>query len=130
MKLRYILPLLALAGAANADSGYQCKYRFNDAGTPTQMEFELPESIRFGLLVPITLKRESGQPSKMNTVILKDHPYLVLADVYRVETPKSRIFLMQLSPDRSSIDLAIVNMGAGANAVFGNGNCVSRKETK
>ena len=90
MKLRYVLPLLALAGAANADSGYQCKYRFNDVGTPTQMEFELPESVRFGLLVPILLKRENGEPSKMNMVILKDYPYLVMADVYRVDTPKSQ----------------------------------------
>jgi hypothetical protein len=44
----------------------------------------------------------------MNTVVLKDRPYMVLSDVYRMQSKTSSMALMVFSPDGGSIDVVAV----------------------
>lgn len=100
-----------------------CEYLPSTAGKKTKISFSLPEPLRFGQLVQVAIQPDSGSPSNMNTVVLKDHPYLVLADVYRIETNNSRIVLIKISPDKSKLEVAYVSMGDTQGARFYQGTC-------
>ena len=60
----------------------------------------------------------------MNTVVLKDGPYMVLSDVYKMQSKASSMALMVFSPDGTSIDVAFINMGEKPNAQFFSGKCL------
>ena len=108
---------------AHAGDNFVCEYMTSENGTKTKLSFSLPSPAKFGVLVPVTIKPGKGTTASMNTVIIKDYPYLVLADVYRIETNNSRIALLKISPDRSEIEMAYVNMGGQQAAKFYEGSC-------
>lgn len=116
---------IAMAGAR-----MKCEYKFDPSKPLTKLSFSLPDEISFGKLIPLQILPFGGTASTMNTVILKDYPYLMLADVYRIESEKSKIFLMKISPDKTKIELAFVNMGEQANAKFFKGTCSTGKGMK
>ena len=130
MKRLFLLASFFASNQCLASSSFMCTYKFHDSAKATELYFQLPDEVRFGLLVPMNIKTLSGSESKMNIVVLKDYPYLVMADVYRIESEKSKIFLMKITPDRKNLELAFVNMGSEANAKFYNGSCKSREERK
>lgn len=124
------LLMLCHCGYAVAGVAMECEYQFAATKPSTTLAFTLPDEVGFGKLVPIQIKTKTGGESAMNTVILKDYPYIVLADVYRIETEKSKVFLMKITPDKTKIELAFVNMGDQANAKFFKGTCITRKVSK
>lgn len=107
-----------------------CEYVPSAAAKKTKISFSLSKPVRFGQLVPVEIKPEDGSSVIMNTVVLKDHPYLVLADVYRIETNNSRIALLKVSPDKTSVEMAYVNMGEKQSAKFYQGKCYATGEMK
>lgn len=107
-----------------------CDYQTTGNGKKTKISFQLPETVKFGLLIPVTIQPEGGASASMNTVVLKDYPYLVLADVYRIETNNSRIALLKISPDKTSVEMAYVNMGENQGAKFYQGKCYAIGEMK
>lgn len=115
-----------LVAAANIS----CDYQTTTNAKKTKISFQLPETVKFGLLIPVTIQPEDGASASMNTVVLKDYPYLVLADVYRIETNNSRIALLKISPDKTSVELAYVNMGEKQSAKFYQGKCYVTGEMK
>ncbi len=129
---RITLAILAMLCSitANAGSDLACEYAVGGNGKKTRISFVLPEALKFGVLIPLTIKPEDGTAATMNTVVLKDYPYLVLADVFRIETNNSRIALLKISPDRLSMEMAYVNMGEKQGAKFYQGNCHSIGESK
>lgn len=121
---------LACSTVTFAATDVICEYQAGGEGKMTKISFSVPGTVKFGVLVPVTIKPADGASATMNTVILKDHPYLVLADVYRIETNNSRIALLKLPPERSSVELAYVNMGEKQGAKFYQGKCVTKGEAK
>lgn len=115
---------------AMAGGNVSCEYLAGGNNKKTKISFFLPEAVKFGLLVPVTIKPEDGASVSMNTVILKDYPYLVLADVYRIETNNSRIALLKISPDKSTVEMAYVNMGENQGTKFYQGKCYATGDMK
>ena len=107
-----------------------CDYQTTSTAKKTKISFQLPEAVKFGVLVPVTIQPEDGASALMNTVVLKDYPYLALADVYRIETNNSRIALLKISPDKTSVEMAYVNMGEKQSAKFYQGKCYATGEIK
>lgn len=118
-----VLVILACPSIAIAESDVTCEYAAGGNGKKTRITFNVPELAKFGLLIPVAIKTDDGAPATMNTVIIKDYPYLVLADVYRIETNNSRIALLKISPDKSALEMAYVNMGEKQGAKFYQGVC-------
>lgn len=130
-KLMLVATLIfGLCGNAVAGVDMECEYRFDNSKPVTKLFFTLPNEIQFGKLVSLQIKPFGGSISTMNTVVLKDYPYVMLADVYRIESDKSKVFLMKISPDKSKIELAFVNMGDQENAKFYKGTCLIGREKK
>lgn len=125
-----LVATLGLAANVNAGQMMECEYRFDTSRPLTKLSFSLPDEVKFGRLVPLQILPFGGSVSTMNTVILKDYPYIMLADVYRIESEKSKVFLMKISPDKTKIELGFVNMGEQANAKFFKGTCSTAKEMK
>ena len=126
----FFVMTLGLAAKVHAAQKMECEYRFDVSKPLTKLSFTLPEEVKFGKLVPLQILPFGGSVSTMNTVILKDYPYLMLADVYRIESEKSKTLLIKISPDKNSIELAFVNMGGHANAKFFKGACSTAKDMK
>ena len=105
---------------------YSCAYKVEGSENETNLTFSLPDNYQFGTLIPIELrvKNDPGSRVKMNTVVLKDKPYMVLSDVYKMQSKTSSMALMVFSPDGTSIDVAFINMGEKPSAKFFNGKCV------
>lgn len=119
-----------LCSSAFAGFDMECEYRF-DANKPmTKLFFALPTEIKFGKLIPLQIKPFGGSISSMNTVVLKDYPYVMLADVYRMESEESKVVLMKISPDKTIIEIAFVKMGENSNVKFYKGKCLTRKDSK
>ena len=129
---RIALAVLAMlcSTTAIAGSDLTCEYAVGGSGKKTRISFVLPEAVKFGVLIPMTIKPDDGATATMNTVVLKDYPYLVLADLYRIETNNSRIALLKVSPDKLSMEMAYVNMGEKQGAKFYQGSCHSTGESK
>lgn len=104
-------------------SSLVCSYSPGGVGKTTKISFDLPEAVKFGLLVPIEIRADSDAAAVMNTVVIKDYPYIILSDVYRIETENSKIILIKLSPDRSKLEIAYVNMGIPAKTSYYRGSC-------
>lgn len=122
-RLAFAIVIAAWSSLGNADVEVACEYVASATAKKTKILFTLPEPLRFGQLVPVEIKPVDGSSASMNTVVLKDRPYLVLADVYRIETNNSRIALIKISPDRSRLEVAYVNMGDAQGAKFYEGIC-------
>jgi len=120
--------LIFFQGSSFGQSGknYSCSYKVADLGNETNLNFTLPDNFEFGTLIPAELrvKNDPSSSVKMNTVVLKDKPYMVLSDVYKMQSKTSSMALMIFSPDGTSIDVAFINMGEKPNAKFFNGKCV------
>jgi len=104
---------------------YSCSYKVADLGNETNLTFTLPDNYEFGTLIPTELRvrNDPGSSVKMNTVVLKDRPYMVLSDVYKMQSKTSSMALMVFSPDGGSIDVAFINMGEKPSARFFSGKC-------
>jgi hypothetical protein len=111
---------------AQKGKNYSCMYKVADLGNETNLNFTLPDNFAFGTLIPaeLTVKNDPSSRVKMNTVVLKDKPYMVLSDVYKMQSKTSSMALMIFSPDGTSIDVAFINMGEKPSAKFFNGKCV------
>ena len=130
MKYFFYIPFLLLAViSTNANSqelkNFSCAYKVSDASNETNVSFVLPSNFQFGTLIPVELmvKNDPSSLVKMNTVVLKDKPYMVLSDVYRMQSKTSSLALMIFSPDGAAIDVTFINMGEKPNARFFSGKC-------
>lgn len=130
MKKFAIILIGMICSSLVAAANISCEYQTGVASKKTKISFQLPEIVKFGLLVPVIIQPEDGASASMNTVVLKDYPYLVLADVYRIETNNSRIALLKISPDKTSVEMAYVNMGDKQSAKFYQGKCYAIGEVK
>lgn len=120
-----LLSFFHISSFGQTGKNYSCSYRVADSGNDTNLTFTLPDNYEFGTLVPTELrvKNDPGSRVQMNTVVLKDRPYMVLSDVYRMQSKTSSMALMVFSPDGGSIDVAFINMGEKPNARFFSGKC-------
>jgi hypothetical protein len=110
---------------AQASVNYSCVYKVADVSNETSLTFTLPDNYEFGTLIPTELRVKNDPSSRviMNTVVLKDRPYMVLSDVYKMQSKTSSMALMVFSPDGKLIDVAFINMGEKPNAKFFSGTC-------
>ena len=92
----------------------------------TNISFVLPEQLKFGILVPFQLSVDGdpGSRTQMNTVIIKDSPYLVLSDVYKMQSKTSMMAFFVFSPDLKSLQLVHLVSGKNPSSKFINGSCV------
>ncbi len=111
---------------SQSTKNFLCTYKASDSANETNLSFALPIDYRFGTLIPVDLmvKNEPSSLVKMNTVVLKDIPYMVLSDVYKMQSKTSSMALMIFSPDGTSLDVAFINMGEKPNARFFSGKCL------
>lgn len=125
-KLQIFLTLTLLANLAYADNQYSCSYRVDPKSNETLLSFSLPDEYQFGMLIPVELSASGDKSSKslMNTVIIKDKPYMVLSDVYRVQSKNSSLVFLMFSPSGKELNVAFVNMGEKPNSIFFNGTCL------
>ena len=119
------LGLFHVSSFGQTGKNYSCSYRVADSGNDTNLTFTLPDNYEFGTLIPAELRVKNDPSSRvqMNTVVLKDRPYMVLSDVYRMQSKTSSMALMVFSPDGGSIDVAFINMGEKPSARFFSGKC-------
>jgi hypothetical protein len=118
----------ALMKSVLASSEFLCDYATDYSKKSTKISFTLPDKVAFGVLIPVEISQDSGSSAKMNTVILKDYPYMVLADVYRMDALNSKVALLKISPDRKKLQLAYIDMGEMPNSKFYQGNCQNKEE--
>jgi hypothetical protein len=59
----------------------------------------------------------------MNTAVIKDKPYVVLSDLYRIKNSRSSIAILMFNPKETDIFLAYINMGFTPSAEFHIGKC-------
>jgi len=104
---------------------YSCSYKVADLGNETNLTFTLPGNYEFGTLIPIELKVNNDITSRviMNTVVLKDRPYMVLSDVYKMPSKSSSMTLMVFSPESTSFDVVFITVGENPRARFFSGKC-------
>jgi hypothetical protein len=116
-----------IANIAIARSEVNCQYKTENLNQITSISFSLPQKINFGTLVSVEIKQENGSSPKLSTVVIKDFPYIVLVDVYRIEQTNSSIALIKLSPDKTALEIAYVYMGEKSNVKFYQGRCTSKE---
>ena len=116
-----------IANNAIARSEVNCQYKTENLNQITSISFSLPQKINFGTLVSVEIKQENGSSPKLSTVVIKDFPYIVLVDVYRIEQTNSSIALIKLSPDKTTLEIAYVYMGEKSNVKFYQGRCTSKE---
>jgi hypothetical protein len=121
----FILVFVCTNAFSQSSKNFSCTYRASDSANETNLTFALPNDYRFGTLIPVELmvKNDPSSLVKMNTVVLKDMPYMVLSDVYKMQSKTSSMALMIFSPDGVSLDVAFINMGEKPNARFFSGKC-------
>ena len=127
--LGYLALLMAtfshVSAYGQSSKNYSCAYKVADSQNETNLTFTLPNNYEFGTLIPVELrvKNDPSSQVKMNTVVLKDRPYMVLSDVYKMQSKVASMALMVFSPDGTSIDVAFINMGEKPSARFFSGKC-------
>jgi len=132
--------------AANPVKKYTCGYISDDKKNQTIIQFELPKIIRFGQKVVLDIQAENLKNSNiennsevidpdkkitLNTVVIRDEPYVVLTDLKKIKEPNSIINLVMFKKDA---DFNISNFYV-SNVTIGNtpllnaniGKCVTRK---
>jgi hypothetical protein len=125
MKIFLFILFSLVAINAFADQSYHCVYLSPDRESKTTIEFNLPEKVRFGTLVPVTLNvnNKKNTSVSMNTAVIKDKPYVVLSDLYRIKNSRSSIAILMFNPKETDIFLAYINMGFTPSAEFHIGKC-------
>lgn len=120
-----LLSFFHVSSFGQTEKKYSCSYRVADSGNETSLTFTLPDNYEFGTLIlaELRVKNDPGSRVQMNTVVLKDRPYMVLSDVYKMQSKTSSMALMVFSPDGGSIDVAFINMGEKPSARFFSGKC-------
>lgn len=116
-----------IANNTIASTEINCQYATENQNKITLISFTLPKKINFGTLVAVEVKQDDGSSPKLSTVVIKDFPYIVLVDVYRIEQTNSSIALIKLSPDKTSLEIAYVFMGEKSNVKFYQGRCKSKE---
>ena len=113
-----------------AKNKFHCSYISTDRENRTDIRFELPENIKFGTLIPIkiSIRGKKNSDITMNTAVIKDKPFIVLSDLYRIKTPRASIALFMIKPDISGLFLSYINMGYTPSAEFFKGNCLNIEE--
>ena len=111
---------------------FQCLYLSTDRLNKTTINFELPEVYKFGTLIPvkITVNGKKSSVVSMNTVVIKDKPYVVLSDLYRIKSPRSSIAIMMFDPRGTDLFLSYVNMGFTPSSEFFIAKCTDKGEYK
>ena len=130
MKLKLLLLLTAfLNSEAFASESFQCLYLSQDKLNKTTIDFELPDEYKFGSLIPlkITVNGKKSSVVSMNTVVIKDKPYVVLSDLYRIKSPRSSIAIMMFDPRGTDLFLSYVNMGFTPSSEFFIAKCSTDK---
>lgn len=130
MRLFLYIFLMCISLNTTAQSKFHCSYLSADRENRTDIRFELPEHIKFGSLIPIkiSIRGKKNSDITMNTAVIKDKPFIVLSDLYRIKTPKASIALFMINPDISGLFLSYINMGYTPSAEFFNGNCLNTEE--
>ena len=130
--MRIILYIILICLSLNtfAENKFHCSYLSTDRENRTDIRFELPEKIKFGSLIPIkiSIRGKKNSDITMNTAVIKDKPFIVLSDLYRIKTPRASIALFMIKPDISGLFLSYINMGYTPSAEFFNGNCLNLEE--
>ena len=125
-----ILQLLFFSSLnVHASDSFQCLYLSTDRLNKTTINFELPDVYKFGTIVPIkiTVNGKKSSVVSMNTVVIKDKPYVVLSDLYRIKSPRSSIAIMMFDPRGTDLFLSYVNMGFTPSSEFFIAKCSTDK---
>jgi hypothetical protein len=95
----------------------------------TTINFELPDVYKFGTIVPIkiTVNGKKSSVVSMNTVVIKDKPYVVLSDLYRIKSPRASIAIMMFDPRGTDLFMSYINMGFTPSSEFFIAKCDSDK---
>lgn len=112
-----------------ASDSFQCLYLSNDRLNKTTINFELPDIYKFGTLIPvkITVNGKESSVVSMNTVVIKDKPYVVLSDLYRIKSPRASIAIMMFDPKGTDLFLSYINMGFTPSSEFFIAKCDTDK---
>lgn len=116
-----------IANNTIASTEINCQYATENQNKITFISFTLPKKINFGTLIAVEIKQDNGPSPKLSTVVIKDFPYIVLVDVYRIEQTNSSVALIKLSPDKTALEIAYVFMGEKSNVKFYQGRCKSKE---
>jgi hypothetical protein len=113
----------------SANESFQCIYLSADRINKTTINFELPELYKFGTLIPIkiTVNGKKSSVVSMNTVVIKDKPYVVLSDLYRIKSPRASIAIMMFDPRGTDLFMSYINMGFTPSAEFFIAKCDTDK---
>ena len=108
---------------------FQCLYLSTDKLNKTTINFELPDEYKFGTLIPvkITVNGKKSSVVSMNTVVIKDKPYVVLSDLYRIKSPRSSIAIMMFDPRGTDLFVSYINMGFTPSTEFFIAKCDTDK---
>jgi len=130
MKHVLLLSVLLISFSTYGEEKYHCTYLSSNMQNRTDIRFELPENLKFGTLVPIkiAIRGKKNSDALMNTVVIKDKPFTVLSDLYRIKTPRASLAFLMLTPEKRELFLAYVNMGYTPSAEFFNGRCLTKEE--
>lgn len=131
---------------ANADLKYTCGYISADKKNRTIIQFQLPQVIKFGQKIILHIQAENLKESKiknnseiidpnkkivLNSVVIRDEPYVVLTDLKKIKEPNSIINLIMFKKDAdsnlSNFYVSNVTMGETALLNANVGKCVTRK---
>jgi len=128
LKLLFLLALLLNSEIFASDS-FQCLYLSTDRLNKTTINFELPDVYKFGTLIPvkITVNGKKSSVVSMNTVVIKDKPYVVLSDLYRIKSPRASIAIMMFDPRGTDLFLSYINMGFTPSSEFFIAKCDTDK---
>lgn len=136
---------LLISVVINADVKYTCGYMSNDQKNRTIIQFQLPQNVRFGNKVVLDIRAEDLSISKiensskkiaennisLNSVVIRDEPYVVLTDLKKIKEPNSIINLIMFkkAPDSTISEFYVSNVTMGNTPLLNAnvGKCVIRK---
>ncbi len=129
LKLFSLLLLFFSSLNVPASDSFQCLYLSSDRLSKTSINFELPDIYKFGTVVPvkITVNDKKSSVVSMNTVVIKDKPYVVLSDLYRIKSPRASIVIMMFDPRGTDLFLSYINMGFTPSSEFFIAKCETHK---
>ena len=140
------LLILSLPITSYSQLKYTCGYISADKKNQTIIQFQLPKLIKFGQKVVLNIQAENLKDSNienmsevinpnkkivLNSVVIRDEPYVVLTDLKKIKEPNSIINLIMFKKDAdsnlSNFYVSNVTMGNTALLNANIGKCVTRK---
>lgn len=119
--------MLFLSCAASADSNYHCSYNSEINGVTTEIHFKLSDYVYFGQLVPLSIVINGKNPGfKMNTVVVKDKPYIVLVDLQRIIRNDATISIFMINPEKNIIFVNQLRLDSDLKGFHSKGMCFNR----